>query len=203
MTENVSATAAGFAPAVAPLTILESDAAVLSLTLSTNAVPEDAPAGAVIGTVSRNANFGQPLTVTLISDTPSALTVPASVIIPAGQASATFGLTPVNDGLVGDTRRANVSASAPGFSAESVFVYVLNVNTVQLTLRLANSAVTKGAASPATIGTITCKPPPPTSQDISLTVVGSSLVTVPPVVTIPAGASSVASSPPAFAAVSS
>jgi hypothetical protein len=189
--ETISATANAFPPATAGLTILYDDVAALTLSLNTNAIPEDAAHGTAMGMVTRNANFGQPLIVTLISDLPSALTVPDSVQIPAGQASASFDLTPVNDNVVGDTRRVHLSAGAAGYSPVSATIDVLNVNTVNLTLALANSTVAKGAPSPATIGTVTRTPVSSSAQNVMLTVSDNSLVTVPDIVTIPAGAASV------------
>ena len=98
--ETISAKATGFAVASAPLTILFDDPTTLALAFSTNAVFENAGAGAITGTVTRSVNFGSTLTVTLSSDFPSALTVPASVTIPAGQAAAGFAITPVADHVV-------------------------------------------------------------------------------------------------------
>ena len=53
--------------------------------------------GTATGTVSRNgaaSNWTAPLTVTLASNDTTEATVPASVVIPAGQASITFPITP-------------------------------------------------------------------------------------------------------------
>jgi hypothetical protein len=191
ITKNIVAATAGFSSATAALTILYDDVARLTLTLNTNAVPEDAAPGMAMGTITLNANFNQPLTVMLISDLPSALTAPATVRIPAGQASASFDLTPVNDNIVGGTRRVHLLASATGMNTVSATIDVLNVNVVTLSLELADGAVAKGAASPATIGTVSRQPMAATAQDVLLTVSGSSLVTMPGTVTIPAGAESV------------
>ncbi len=189
--ETLSVTAAGFPAAAATLNILYDDVAALTLTLNMNAVSEDAAPGVAAGTITRNANFGQPLTVTLVSDMPSALTVPATVKIPAGQASAGFDLTPVNDNVVGDTRRVHLLASATGISPVSTTIDVLNVNMVSLSLQLSPETVSKGAASPASVGTVTRQPVSSAAQNVLLTTSGSSLATVPSVVTIPVGAASV------------
>ena len=68
---------------------------------------------------------------------------------------------------------------------------VLNTDASQLSLSFADAAVSKGAASPATIGTVTRSVVFPTSQDVFLSVTNNSLVTVPTIVTIPANAASV------------
>ena len=55
--------------------------------------------GQTTATVARtNADMSQPLTVNLTSSNPSEAVVPAQVTIPAGQATATFAVTGVNNG---------------------------------------------------------------------------------------------------------
>jgi hypothetical protein len=190
--EEISAAAAGFPTTVMPLTVLDNDPTTLTLSLSSGSVNEDAGPKGLQGTVTRNANFGSALTVTLISDLPSALTVPASVTIPAGQAaSAVFSLSPVPVSGISDTRVANVTASAPGFSPASAAVNVLNVNTVQLSLNLQYSTVNKGAGSSADIGTVSIPAALSSDQMIQLTVQNSSIVMTPGLLTIPAGTTSV------------
>ena len=190
VSESISASASGFPTATAPLNILFDDVATLALTLNTNAVPENAAAGVAFGTVTRNANFGDALTVTLSSDLPTALVAPATVTIPGGQASASFNLTPVNDNVVGDTRRVHVMAAATGLSPVSATIDVLNANSVNLSLQLANAAVTKGAANPATTGVVSRGVAVLAAQNVYLSVAGDSLLSVPNIVTIPANGAS-------------
>ncbi len=188
VTETISAAASGFATVNAQLTVLENDPATLSLALSAGSVNANAGTNALTGTVRRNANFGQALTVTLASDTPGAITVPPSVLIPAGQASASFGLTTVPVNGIGDSKLVNLYASAAGFSPVSTPVTVLNTNAPQLALDLEFSMVAKGAGNSGDIGIVSIPSALPSAQSILLTVESNSLVTVPPVVTIPAGA---------------
>jgi hypothetical protein len=189
--ETVTATANGFPPATAPVTILQDDPTTLALSLSAATVNDNAGANSVQGTVTRNANFGTALTVTLLSDNRGALTVPANVTIPSGQDSATFGLTPVSTTLLGGAKKVTVSAAAPGFSSVSTPISVLNVNFLPLTLTLQNSTVSKGAGNSADFGTVTIPAALPAAQNILLSVSNSSLVTCPTVVTIVGGATSV------------
>jgi hypothetical protein len=191
LAETVTATAPGFPPATASLAILQNDPTTLILSLNAPSVNDNAGSNAVQATVTRNANFGSALTVNLFSDNPGVLTVPASVIIPAGQASATFGLTPVPTTLIGDAQKVNISASAPGFSSVSTPIVVLNVNSVPLSLTLESSTVSKGAGNSADAGTVTIPSALPNAQNILLTVSNSVIVTCPAEVTIPAGATSV------------
>ena len=189
--ETVTATATGFPPAAAPLTILQNDPTTLILSLSATSVNDDAGANAVQATVTRNANFGSALTVNLSSGTPGVLNVPASVTIPAGQAGATFGLTPIATTLIGDSQQVNISAAAPGFSSVSTPIAVVNVNSVKLGLTLEYPTVNKGAGNSADAATVTMPLALPNPQNILLTVSNSFIVTCPAELTIPAGATSV------------
>src|SRR5947209_6695389 len=73
----------------------------LTLTLAGHSIPENAGPGATTGTVTRvNMDTSQPLTVQLKSSNTSQATVPATVTIPAGAASATFDVDAVDNHVV-------------------------------------------------------------------------------------------------------
>ncbi len=188
---QVTASASGFASQSANLTITDNDVAALTLALSVSEIAEDAGTNAVTGLITRNNSLASPLTVSLASDRPDVLLAPASVTIPAGNAAAVFQLTPVPDGLLASARRARVTATAAGFTSVSAAVDVLNTDTVQLSLALADSVVSEGAGNNATLGTVTRSVVTATPQKVQLTRTGSPLVTVPAQVTIPANAASV------------
>ncbi len=188
---QVIASASGFAAPFANLTITDNDVAALTLSLSVGEIAEDAGTNAVAGLITRNTSLANPLVVSLASDRPDVLLAPASVTIPAGNAAAIFQLTPVPDGLLASARRARVTATASGFSSVSTAVDVLNTDTVQLSLALADSVVSEGAGNNATLGTVTRGVVTPLAQKVQLTRVGSPLVSVPNQVTIPANTASV------------
>ena len=85
--------------------------------------------GTALGTVTRNgalANWSSPLLVTLASLDTSEATVPATVLIPAGQASATFVITAVDD-LISDRRQtATITADASTFAQGVRSIVVLD-----------------------------------------------------------------------------
>ena len=74
--------------------------------------------GTATGTVSRSGTSGD-LTVTLASGDLSEATVPQSVIIPDGQASATFTITTVDDDVADGTQEVQFTAAAEGYSTGS------------------------------------------------------------------------------------
>lgn len=96
----VTATATGFDPANATVTVNNTDVPTLTITSNAVTVAENAAAGTLVYTVTRNTTVNtQPLTVTLTSDTASRLGVGSSVVIPAGATSVTFVGTPVNNAV--------------------------------------------------------------------------------------------------------
>jgi hypothetical protein len=64
---------------------------------------------------SNTADMFAPLTVSLLSTDTTELTVPASVVIPAGQASAAFPINAVDDLITDGTQLVTIRASAAGY----------------------------------------------------------------------------------------
>ncbi|MBN9522042.1 tandem-95 repeat protein [bacterium] len=84
----------------------------LSLSVTPTALWEYQGAGAATGTVTRDGDLSQALTVALQSSDTTEVTVQSSVVIQAGQASATFAVNAVDDTLVDGTQSATITASA-------------------------------------------------------------------------------------------
>lgn len=83
----------------------------LTVTLAPNSV---STGGEVIGTVKHNTSTGSPVTVSLTSSNASAVSMPATVTINAGQSSASFTIT------AGATPQSvTITASAGGFQSGS------------------------------------------------------------------------------------
>ncbi len=79
-----------------------------------------------VGTVTRTGDFSQPLVVSLASNDPNAAGVPGSVTIPAGAASANFG---VNSGSVAAaSQTVTFTASAAAYANSTVNVVVSNLD---------------------------------------------------------------------------
>jgi uncharacterized repeat protein (TIGR01451 family) len=108
----------------------------------TVAVPATAKVGVgtLSGTVSASPAPTNSLTITLSSSDPSAASVPASVVVPAGQTNVGFNLTVANQ-LTGQANEAVlVHASAPGYVAGSGNIQVLDTNALALHLSLPATA---------------------------------------------------------------
>ena len=99
-----------------------------SITLSVNVSPssfsESAVSPAATGTISRSPVSATELVVSLSSSDVTEVTVPASVTIPANQASATFPLTAVDDTFPDGNKTATITASATDATAGTTTVTV-------------------------------------------------------------------------------
>ncbi|HOY59061.1 MAG TPA: immunoglobulin domain-containing protein, partial [Verrucomicrobiota bacterium] len=100
-------------PLVVPIDVTDNEAPGLTLTLDRDWVPEGlAPAAA--GTVSRNPVTETALEVQLAADRPAEAAVPAAIVIPAGQASATFEIVSLDDEVADGNQNVVITAQAPG-----------------------------------------------------------------------------------------
>ncbi len=87
------------------------DLETLSVTTGASTMSENG--GTITGTVTRsNTDIATPIIVALASDDTSEATVPATVTIPAGQASTTFTIASVDDTLLDGTQRVTITATS-------------------------------------------------------------------------------------------
>ena len=123
---NIHATGALMQPG--DLVIAISDYETLTVTVDRSSFLENSGIKAAIGTVRRSnlENLGQALVVALASSDTTELTVPATVTIPAGQASATFFITAVNDPDLDGPQNVAITATSTGYVNGTVGVTVLD-----------------------------------------------------------------------------
>jgi|GEM_PF-2015404 len=98
----------------------------LTVTVSPSSFLENAGASAATGTVTRSGSTAGDLLVSLSSSDTSEATVPATVTILDGQASANFAVNAVDDALADGTQSATITGSAAGFTDGSFNVSVLD-----------------------------------------------------------------------------
>ncbi len=117
ITVDVQATANGYQAGEDQIDV--EDAETLSLTVDQLEVREDQGAGATQATITRNhTNLDNDLIVSLTSTDTTEITVPDTVTIPAGFASATFDIETVDDTVLDGTQNVTITASASGYLAD-------------------------------------------------------------------------------------
>jgi hypothetical protein len=146
----ITAGAAGFTPFTNRVWIRDVDVPALLLSLSGSSVTEGQ---SVIASVSRQGSLSRPLAVTLGNPSTGQLSVPATVTIPAGQATATFPVLALDDAYVESPRAYTVEATAPGYTGSAVSLSVVDNDTPVLQLELSAPRVDEGSAP----GSITLK----------------------------------------------
>lgn len=115
--------------ATAPLDVLDSE--VLSL-LVTSAQPITFGQTATVRVTRSNSDNSQPLTVRIVSDDPSELVVPATVVIPAGDYYGYFQVQMVDNGRPDGNRKIGLHAEATGYSWAPASVSVVEPGTTSL-----------------------------------------------------------------------
>ena len=99
----------------------------LGLQLNTATVAEDAGVNAAIATVTRtDVDLAGPLNITLSSSDVTRVTLPANVMIQAGQASATFAIGVIDNLAIEADQTVMITASVAGLVDANVALTVLN-----------------------------------------------------------------------------
>ncbi len=128
------------------LTILDDEGPSLTLRLDRDLVEEGLP-NAAQGTVTRNGSIAAALVVTLQSSDITEATVPTSVTILAGQASVTFAVASIADGITDGAQRATITASAAGFAPASAPLTVSDLDLPDYRVASVNGPTTATAES--------------------------------------------------------
>ncbi len=113
----------------------------LSLSLAPSVISETGGPNASVGTVTISQALGFPFTTALSSTDLSEATVPGSVIIPAGQLSATFPISAVDDLIADGPQTTTITVTAEGYNSASETLTVTDASTagVGVTPALPNS----------------------------------------------------------------
>lgn len=110
----------------AVVTLTDNDStAPLVITLPASVLESAAPLTGSVG-FAPPVNVGTDLTVTLASSDTSELTVPASVVIPAGTGSVSFDITPVDDALNDGAVPVTITATAASLTGDTHDISVLD-----------------------------------------------------------------------------
>ncbi|MEM7211755.1 MAG: tail fiber protein, partial [Pseudomonadota bacterium] len=172
--------------ASADLTVVNDDTTVLSVSFADPSISE--AGGTTTGTVTRVGDTTGALEVTLSSDDTGEATVPGTVTILAGEASADFVITAVNDADDDDDQTVTIGATATGAQGGSSTLIVTDNEPGALSISFADSSISENGGT--TTGTVTRSSDTDAALVVTLTSVDTGEVTVPTEVTILAGESS-------------
>ena len=138
------------------------------------------------GTVQAHARLARDVVVQLTSSDPGELQVPATVILPAGRATADFDLFVVDDHRIDGARAVTVTAHVDNWVDGSDTMSILDNETSALSLVLpASAAESNGVLTNA--GTVRLAGSVPTNLLVTLFSSDSTALRVPAAVSVPAG----------------
>ena len=180
---TITATATNLAPATRTIAVNDNETAVLGVSLPASTTEG---AGTVAGTVSVSAAPASAVAVTMTSGDTTALTVPATVTIPAGQTSAAFTATIIDDTKINGTHTASVTASVANWTSGSATISIADNESTSLAISLPASVTEGGTGS----GTVSISGTLVSALTVSLSSNTTSRLTVPATVSIPAGSTS-------------
>ncbi|MBQ5666047.1 MAG: hypothetical protein IIV41_09325, partial [Akkermansia sp.] len=141
-TASITATAAGYTSSTTEITIVEDEKPTISVTLVPSAVTEGTDI-VLQGTVSIDAVFATDTVVKLGSNYSGQIKAPSSVIIKAGETSATFEATVVNDNTAEIDKDVKITGAATGFNSGSATVLVQDDDLPQVELVLSKEIVSE------------------------------------------------------------
>ncbi|EDY18001.1 peptidase M36 fungalysin [Chthoniobacter flavus Ellin428] len=156
------------------------------------AIPASATegAGTLTGTVALSRTLATDTILTVFSSDPARVSVPATVTIPAGQLSATFNLTILDDALLNGSENVVISASSSGGQVLGKYATITVNDNETATLAVTAPASVSETAGTAT-GTVTLSAVPAANITVALSSSDTTALQVPATVTIPAGQTSV------------
>nr|NCQ85347.1 hypothetical protein [Microcystis aeruginosa W13-18] len=190
---TIIATSQGFVSGSDTLAVIDNDAVSLSLTLDSNNINENG--GKAIATVTRNVITSTPLVVQLSSSDTTEATVPTSVTIAAGQASATFEISAIDDTALDGNQTVTITAK-PTYTGTNLATdtgnATTNINIIDNESPSLKVVIDKDVISETGTATATLTRNTNTSSDLIVTLNSSDTTeaTVPNTVTIAAGQTS-------------
>jgi hypothetical protein len=191
---RVTAAATDFSPASAYVDVLNVDMVQLKLLLAQPTVNKGAGSLAGFGTVTRSPVTTAAQTVRIEVQNSSIVTVPYTVSIPAGEASATFNVVVGNDNLFTGSQSATLAVTplTPGgltmpVGQTTAALEVLDINGPTLSLSTASSTISKGSN---TFVTVTRNTLPTNAVTVTLSASPLDIVTLPATVDLPLNQSS-------------
>lgn len=187
----INVAADGFVSGATSIMITDNENA-LTVSISVGTVTESAGVEAATVTITRDTSTVEDLTVTLTSGDSSVVTVPATVVIPAGSISVTVPLTIVDDNLVEPNAVVEITASAAGFVTDSATITVTDDDVATLSVSASPATFSESAGPSAAVLTVT-RNTTDNSEALTITLTSgdTGVVTVPATATIPAGETSV------------
>ncbi len=152
----ITASAAGHPDAIANLAVIDDEVPSLNLNLSVGSANEG---DTFQLTLTRDVVSANPLNVMLSVSKANQLVLPASMTIPANEASAVMSVEVINNSTPELTEAVAINASAVGFIPATANITILDEDIPQLSLTIIPSVVSEGAGPYASWATLQLNSP--------------------------------------------
>ena len=163
----------------------------LELQVDRTSIAEDAGANAAVLTVKRvGFDTSSPVSVVLVSSDSTELQLPGSILIPAGQTSATVSVLAIDDALLDGTVQVQLSASVGSILSNNIAIDVLDREKILLAINRTILAENAGAGA-ATLTVSRSNTDINQSITVRLSSSDTSEINLPASVIIPAGLASI------------
>lgn len=182
----ITASALGYAVATDLIHLADNESAELELSLLAD-VTEGS--GQIQGMVHASAAPTEHIPISLVSSDPTEIQVPLSVILSAGQTSAVFSATIINDTLIDGDQVAAITAQVPNWTTGITNVTVHDDESTALVVILP-MAIREGSVSPA-LGSVRISGSLPTNVVVNLMADDATELVLPATVSILSGQTSV------------
>lgn len=181
---DLTASATGFPAASTSITIVDDEIPTISVSVS----PTEATEGNTFQlTVTRNLVTQSPLTVSLFTTKSHQITLPASVVIPAGAGAASVNVPVVNNNNPEVTDNVTITASATGFILAQTNITILDDDIPQITLSINPATISEGGGPHASWGVVQLAQPVNTPIQVHISTDVANQVFFPAMITIPPG----------------
>ncbi|MCB1100493.1 MAG: hypothetical protein KDN22_33325, partial [Verrucomicrobiae bacterium] len=146
--------------------------------------------GSATGTVTRTGSLASAVVVNLTNSDPSEAGIPSTVTIAAGNASATFGITGVDDAVVDGSQNVTVTATTIGYLDGTASLQVTDDDVAALILTVDRGTISEAAGAAAATATVTRNSETSSALSVSVSIDDTTEIAVPGTVTIPVGQAS-------------
>ena len=150
-TTTIRASATDLTSGSVDVTVTDDD--ILTLTVDVTEFSEGAGDNVAVGTVTRQSNTDNDLVVSLLNSDGSEVSIPTSVTILAGETSATFDISAVDDDLDDGSVDVLITADEAGHTGDSVTLTVTDTN--DLFLSITPTTVNEDGGAAVATGTVT------------------------------------------------
>ena len=175
-------------PATNATFVAQFEPAPLQVTFETDSILESG--GSTTVTVSRRGDISQNLFVDLAIDDSTEATSPTSLLIPAGNRSASFTIRGVDDSLLDGPQRVTLSATAVKHSEGRATLHVVDDEGAAISLDVTENTFPEDGGESVSIGTVTRNTETTAPLIVQLQFDDPTEASAPPSVLIPAGESS-------------